>query len=104
MTKWVLVIVILFSNTLFLILWIQFFFTDVRHLLALKFPRIFRCLCLCCHRRGFERSKLQIKKSGQDFEIINLIEDVESGRLSADSLDLSRIKYKYVFNQKFKDK
>ena len=29
---------------------------------------------------------------------------MESGRLSADSLDLSRIKYKYVFNQKFKDK
>ena len=35
--------------------------------------------------------------------MINLIEDVESGKLDL-TVELSRIKYKYVFNRKFEDK
>ncbi len=102
-TKWVLVVTIVVSNIVFLWLWVYYFFKDVRLLMAKKMVKMFRLCCLCCRFKQLEQSRLTILKSEQDAEIVNEIENLETGGFTL-IIDFGLVKDKYIWERKFPDK
>ena len=49
-TKWILVAVIISSNSLFLVKWLLSICHDLRVMMALKMTKLFGILCLCCRK------------------------------------------------------
>ena len=61
-TKWILVAVIISSNSLFLVKWLLSICHDLRVMMALKMTKLFGILCLCCRKHELEREQLRVQK------------------------------------------
>ncbi len=77
--KWILFLVIIFSNILFLGFWVMGLIGEVRVMCRTRFPRFYLCFCLC-----YRRSKLEEeKKHAKAFELNeNLVDEIDEVLMS----------------------
>ena len=79
-TKWAFVIVIIASNSFFLLEWVLSICRDLRALMAKRMQKLFKILCLCCRTQQLERERLQVEKESQNEEIMNTLDDIAAGK------------------------
>ncbi len=79
-TKWILVSCILVANVSFFSLWLYFFCKDLRNMMALKMPKLFVFFCICCRKKNLPKEQKAVRKSERDTAMVNVIEDLESGK------------------------
>lgn len=80
--KWILFVLIVFFNILFLLNWIYAFLSEIKDKFRVKAPRIYTCLCLCCRKSLYDEETRQSKNMKQNEELIERIDSINDSKRS----------------------
>ncbi len=97
-TRWLLFVLIVFVNLLFLLLWLWRLFSDLKDTLRTRCRRFYLCCCLFCNRDLLAMEEHDSREEQKNVQKIKQIDDISSGKDGGVMVELGKYRRLYRRN------